>query len=68
MQNLPDSASVWNNVGMCFFFGKKKYVAVRRSRKIKIYVNSKIMKGVDIEYEYFTVHKLFETSLLPFAV
>ncbi|CAL8072814.1 unnamed protein product [Orchesella dallaii] len=26
MQTMPDSASVWNNVGMCFF-GKRKYVA-----------------------------------------
>jgi len=27
MQSIPDSASLWNNIGMCYF-GKRKYVAV----------------------------------------
>lgn len=26
-QSIPESWSVWNNIGMCFF-GKQKYVAV----------------------------------------
>ena len=26
-QKVPESASLWNNIAMCFF-GKKKYVAV----------------------------------------
>lgn len=28
--HTPNSAQLWNNIGMCFF-GKQKYVAVRRS-------------------------------------
>jgi hypothetical protein len=27
MGSIPDSSSLWNNIGMCYF-GKKKYVAV----------------------------------------
>jgi Bardet-Biedl syndrome 4 protein len=30
---VPESARLWNNIGMCFF-GKKKYVAVSFGNKI----------------------------------
>ena len=33
--SVPESAPLWNNIGMCFF-GKKKYVAV--SQTINIYI------------------------------
>ncbi|OXA52205.1 Bardet-Biedl syndrome 4 protein [Folsomia candida] len=39
MQTLPDSASVWNNTGMCFHFGKRKYVAAMSCLKRAYYLS-----------------------------
>ena len=33
----PNSAQLWNNIGMCFF-GKQKYVAVSKRFPMSIYV------------------------------
>lgn len=39
----PESAPIWNNIGMCFF-GKKKFVAVSYMNQVRIYISIQSVK------------------------